>query len=103
MGVIFNFSQNFIRIELPKKQLPASQKGLVKGVVKDLDERQIALLNLIAENPKYTKVEMAQKIGVSTTTIDKHLKVLKELKLLKRQGGRKNGYWQILHKNDRGE
>lgn len=99
MGVIFKFSQNFIRIELPKSQLPASQKGLVK----DLDERQIALLNLIAENPKYTKVEMAQKIGVSSTTIDKHLNALKELKLLKRQGGRKNGYWQILHKNDKGE
>jgi len=82
-----------------KSQLPEPQKGLVK----DLDERQIALLNLIAENPKYTKVEMAQKIGVSSKTIDKHLNVLKKLKLLKRQGGRKNGYWQILQIDDKGE
>ncbi|WCL82887.1 winged helix-turn-helix transcriptional regulator [Saprospira sp. CCB-QB6] len=72
-------------------------------MVKDLDARQIALLNLIAENPKSTKVEMAKKIGVSSTTIDKHLNALKELKLLKRQGGRKNGYWQILDKNEEGE
>jgi len=41
MGVIFKFSQNFIRVELPKNQLPASQKGLVKGLVKELAKMAI--------------------------------------------------------------
>lgn len=72
------------------------QVELVKGLVKELSERQIQILNLIESNNHITKREMAKRIGISTTAIDKYIDTLKEKKLIERKGGRKEGYWQII-------
>lgn len=71
-------------------------KRLAKGLVKELSERQIQILNLIESNNHITKREMAKRIGISTTAIDKYIDTLKEKKLIERKGGRKEGYWQII-------
>ena len=38
---------------------------------------------------------MAKELGVSDRQIKKYLQRLTELKLIERQGGRKNGLWKI--------
>ena len=48
-------------------------KGLVKGLAKELSESQIKILNLIESNNQTTKREMAERIGVTTTAVDKQI------------------------------
>lgn len=111
----FHFSENFLRMMFPclsGRQAVVERvteqvteqvelvKGLVKrlakGLVKELSESQIKILNLIESNSHITKRELAERIGISTTAIDKHIDTLKEKKVLERRGGRKEGYWQII-------
>jgi len=107
----FQFSANFLRMVFPsaepvdKEEPNASTKeglvkelviNLVKGLVKELSDTQIKILNLVSEDKYITKSAMAKQIGTSTTTIDNHIETLKEKNLLQRVGGRKTGYWQII-------
>lgn len=107
----FQFSANFLRMVFPsaepvyKEEPKASTKeglvkelviNLVKGLVKELSDTQIKILNLVSEDKYITKSAMAKQIGTSTTTIDNHIETLKEKNILQRVGGRKTGYWQII-------
>lgn len=107
----FQFSANFLRMVFPsaepvyKEESKASTKegvvkelviNLVKGLVKELSDTQIKILNLVSEDKYITKSAMAKQIGTSTTTIDNHIETLKEKNVLQRVGGRKTGYWQII-------
>ena len=55
------------------------QAGLVDGLVES--QRQILLL--ITENPHISKRELAERIGISATAIDKNIKTLKNREVLR--------------------
>ena len=81
----FKFTDNFLRVKLPsaisidkKKQESFSHSGLTN--------RQEKILQLILENPNVSKKELAEVIGISTTGIDKNLKILKEKGIIERVG-----------------
>jgi ATP-dependent DNA helicase RecG len=67
-----------------------------KSMPSGLGETQRAIIKLIQMNPKIAIIKMANEIGISTTAIEKHIKSLKENKHLKRVGGAKSGYWEVL-------
>ena len=94
----FHFSANFLRMVFPSAAPVhlSEQVGLVKGLVKELTDTQIKILNLVSEDRHITKNAMAKQIGTSTTTIDNHIETLKNKNVLRRVGGRKTGYWQII-------
>ncbi len=54
-----------------------------------------SIIDLIVSNPKVTRAEMAEKIGVAPSAIQKHLKKLKEANLVFREGGDKGGSWVV--------
>ncbi|HAH26161.1 MAG TPA: transcriptional regulator, partial [Prolixibacteraceae bacterium] len=66
--------------------------GLVDGLV----ESQLRIVELIKNNPKISKKSMAEQIGISHTSIDKHIKTLKDKQIIKRVGGDRNGLWQLI-------
>ncbi|MCK4609396.1 MAG: winged helix-turn-helix transcriptional regulator [Gammaproteobacteria bacterium] len=78
----------------PEYALKGGQGRLVDGLV----ESQKKILLLINNNPHIAKQEMAKKIGISTTAIDKNIDVLKKKGLLKRVGSARNGHWEITKK-----
>jgi ATP-dependent DNA helicase RecG len=52
----------------------------------------------LSENAKLTIPELARKMGISARKISQELKSLQEdFQVLKREGGRKNGYWVVLN------
>lgn len=51
---------------------------------------------VIKKDPKATIEEMAESIGISVTNFHRHIKSLKEQGRIRRVGGCKNGYWEIL-------
>jgi len=77
-----------------RKEVEKGVEGLVEGLV----ENQKKILKLIAKNQRISKKEMAKKIGISTTAIDKNINTLKRKGLLKRVGEAKGGHWTIKEK-----
>ncbi len=68
---------------------------MVEGLVEGLVESQKEILKLISGNPRISKQELSEKIGISTTAIDKNISKLKQKGLLKRVGPAKGGYWEV--------
>ena len=72
------------------------QKTIQKTIQK-LTEQQQAILVYLNEHPNATRKELCEKIPDATMGgIIHNLSRLQELGLLKRIGGRKQGYWQII-------
>lgn len=69
---------------------------MVERLAEGLAESQKRMLALVAADPHISKREMASKIGISTTAIDKNLATLKKKGFLKRVGPDKGGRWDIL-------
>lgn len=63
-----------------------------------LNDRQNNILKDINKNAKITQTELADKYNVNRETIKRDLKQLQELKIIKRTGSRKTGYWEITNK-----
>ena len=69
----FRFSENFIRMVFPaagKVPMEATKDKLGKGLV----DSQKKILKLVEQNLSISKREMAKRIGISTTAIDKNIK-----------------------------
>lgn len=77
-----------------RKAVTANQR-LVDGLV----DSQKKIISLIESSPKISIEELKQKIGISRTAIDKHLKKLKIKGVLERVGNSKSGYWKIRDGN----
>ena len=56
-------------------------------------------LQLIKENKFITTEELANKVGITTRGIEKHLKKLKDDNFIIRVGPDKGGHWLVLNKN----
>ena len=67
-----------------------------------LVDSQKMILELVKEKPAITKKEMAAKIGIGSTAIDKNILKLKEMKILERVGSDRKGHWKIIPKNKGG-
>jgi len=62
---------------------------LVDKLAEGLVESQKEILKLVQNNPKISKREMSEKIGISSTAVDKNINLLKKK-------GAKGGHWEII-------
>ncbi len=63
-------------MSFPASRRILNEGGLVDGLVDGLVETQKKIIELIKANPKTSKKDMAENIGISTTAIDKHIRSL---------------------------
>ena len=80
--------------KLPKTTQKTTQKNYIKD--ENLSDVQIEILNLMMQNNKITRNEIAEKIGITSEGVKYNLNILKDKKIIKRAGGRKLGYWEII-------
>jgi predicted HTH transcriptional regulator len=59
----------------------------------DMSEK---ILELISKNKNITIKELSEKIDVSSRSIERNIKKLQDDNKLKRIGGYKGGYWEII-------
>ena len=71
-------------------------KGFIKDLTKELTDRQQIILEILSANPAFSARAISEKVPVSERTIENDLAVLKKYGLIRRIGGRKEGYWQVL-------
>ena len=83
------------RIQDKKVVRKGGQKRLVDELVERLVESQRKILDLVKINSYISKKELSNKIGISTTAIDKNISKLKQKGLLKRIGPDRGGYWEV--------
>lgn len=61
-----------------------------------MPESQALILKLIRGNNSISIQELSHAVGISEPAIDKNIKKLKEIGLLERIGGKKDGKWRLL-------
>lgn len=86
------------RFEYPERATTqkTTQKATQK-LIQSLTEQQQAILSLLKEHPEATRKEISESIpNITEDGVKYNLSRLQELGLLKRVGGRKQGYWQII-------
>lgn len=69
--------------------------GTINGTVNSEDD---TVLSLLKAEPHLTSDELALKLGISTRTVKRRLKTLKEIGAIERIGSNKTGYWKVKKK-----
>ena len=75
---------NELSIELPER--------LSKG----LSETAATIYKLIYADNYITRGDIAKKVGISVTAVQKHVNKLKSIRLLDREGSASHGHWIII-------
>jgi len=85
-----------VQVTIYRATIGGQVGGQIGGQI-NLTQRQDEVFKLILANPKISRRELAEKMGINESAIQKHLKALNEQEMLERIGTKK-GYWKILDK-----
>lgn len=72
-----------------------SEKISEKKTVK-LSKTAEKILSALHHSPEMTIAELSLKLGVSSRTVERNLKILQSLHRLKRVGAANGGFWRVL-------
>ncbi|MBQ6449743.1 glycosyltransferase [bacterium] len=71
--------------------------GGQKGGQKSLSTLERVFL-MIVDNPQVTRAEMAQKLGINPSAVEKHIDKLKAAGMIERFGGDRGGCWAVKNR-----
>ena len=89
----YKYTFGAVQVVLSKTTRKTTRKTTQKTTQKTTKEK---VLDLIAIDKKSTRESLALAIGVTADAIKIHLSNLQKEKKLKRVGGRKDGYWEVI-------
>jgi len=69
--------------------------GVDNGVDSGVDNNIDLILNALAVNSKITQRDIAVKTGLSTRTVSREIKALRDSGAIRRVGSNRSGYWEI--------
>ncbi len=77
------------------------QGGQIGGQIGgQMPKNRVEILHRIIENNYITRKELAEKVGIAPSAIQKHLEVLVSEGYIKREGKTKSSYWIILNRKE---
>ncbi|MDR0894909.1 MAG: winged helix-turn-helix transcriptional regulator, partial [Prevotellaceae bacterium] len=71
-------------------------KAVSKAVSKSGQKTYNTVFALIKETPTITREELSIRVGITQSTIQKHVKRLKDNGYIQREGSDKSGCWKVL-------
>ena len=80
----------------PRRPRETDQNGLGEKLGEKLGETRAAIVQSMRNDPKITTTKLAEKLGLSTTAMDKNIQYLKSHGHIRRIGPAKGGHWEIL-------
>ncbi len=90
LNEILKALQKNIREEVPDK-VPDKVPNKVPN------KSELSILRLLADNPRLTRVELAEKSGLTENGIKKIITNMKAVGWIEREGSNKTGYWVIKY------
>ena len=60
-----------------------------------LTAKQIALLDLLKQNSTISRKDIAEKMGINESAVQKRLDALRKKGILRRVGPDKGGHWEV--------
>ena len=82
------------KFEYPER---ATTQKTTQKTIQNLTGQQQAILSFLKEHPEATRKEISEELlNITENGVKYNLSRLQELGLLRRVGGRKQGYWQII-------
>ena len=60
-----------------------------------LGEPRAAIIQAMLDNPRVTTTQLATRLSISSTAVDKHLRLLKAQGDIERWGPAKGGQWRV--------
>ena len=98
------FSSRFIRTVFPvdpsalelEKEVAQTDTGAEKMSEKVSEKVSEKILEVVRRNPEVTISELAKETGVTTRTVERHIKRMQGEGILERIGGRKEGHWKTV-------
>lgn len=80
-----------------KSTLKSTLIDTLKGTLIDtLKGTRKSIMEIISNNPNITLDQIASQLGKNPRGIDKHVKILRELGVLRRVDGNNGGHWEII-------
>ena len=70
--------------------------GVNEKVNERVNERQAAIIAIVSDNPYITQSELASRLGISLVHVNKNMKKLQGLGVIRRVGPDKGGHWEVL-------
>ena len=74
--------------------ISGQDSGQAGGQVDSLTERQRAVFNIILSNPKISRKQLSEKLGINESAIQKHIDALKKKNFIERDS-KTTGQWII--------
>ena len=98
---VFEIESNYIRCTIPFEQRVIEQMdkknvGLNDGLNVGLNKTEKKVIELLIEDQSLTSIELSEKIGVTTRTIERAFKSLQEKKMIERIGSKRDGNWIVV-------
>lgn len=83
--------------------LKTLQKSIIEEVPNKIPDKvpnksELSILRLLADNPRLTRVELAEKVGITDNGVKKIITNMKAAGWIERKGSNKTGYWNVLYK-----
>ena len=96
----FSFTDHFMRISFYFDGIPSRLGDKLGDKLGshpvELNYNRRRILEIMEANSRISIPQIAEKLGYSTTAIEKNIEYLKEKNYLRRCGNPKTGYWEVL-------
>ena len=70
--------------------------GVNEKVNETVNERQRSIISSVSSNPYITQAELATMLGISIVHVNKNMKKLQALGIIRRVGPDKGGHWEVI-------
>ena len=83
--------------------LKTLQKNIKEEVPNKIPDKvpnksELSILRLLADNPRLTRIELAEKVGITENGVKKIIANIKAAGWIERRGSNKTGYWIVQYK-----
>jgi predicted HTH transcriptional regulator len=95
-GIRVTFQRNNVSNSVKTGLSEKLPDGLSKKLSNRLSNTTTSICMFIISDKNISRKELAEKTGISTTAVQKHLNKLKSLGIIKRIGSARNGYWEVI-------
>ena len=72
------------------------ENGVNEKVNEKVNERQRKIIAIVADNPYITQSDLVSKLGISLVHVNKNMKKLQGLGIIRRVGPDKGGHWEVV-------